>query len=425
VIWAGTDDGLVWRTGDGGRHWANVTPPGLEAWAKISSIDASPFDTSSAYVAVNRFRLDEQRPQLFRTHDRGKTWTAIDRGIEAAPTNVVRADPARRGLLYAGTERGVWLSSDDGGNWSSLRLNLPATSVRDLVVHGDDLVIGTHGRGFWILDDIAPLRRPEALRVAVPTLLAPAPAWRVPRDTNTDTPLPRDEPFAANPPSGAMIDYVLPHEATNVTLTIVDAHGRTVRRLASDDPVEPVDPASLEVPAWWIAPPRRPSASAGAHRFIWDLRAAAPRTGMTGPTIAAIPGDTPLEPEGPTVPPGRYGVIFDAEGNAAAGRFAAHVAGTLVVRQDPRTSVSAADLQAQYALATAIAREADAAFAAGLRVRQRNLDLFRRLARSNAQLARLLGAVQTGDGAPTPVQSAAFRARSAELAALLREASSR
>ncbi len=173
VIWAGTDDGLVWRTADGGAHWTNVTPPGLEAWAKISIIDASPFDTQSAYVAVNRFRLDQQRPQLFRTHDAGKTWTEIDRGIEAAPTNVVRADPQRRGLLYAGTERGVWYSLDDGASWSSLRLNLPATSVRDLIVHGDDVAIATHGRGFWILDDVAPLRQAPALAAAAPALLAP------------------------------------------------------------------------------------------------------------------------------------------------------------------------------------------------------------------------------------------------------------
>jgi hypothetical protein len=247
-------------------------------------------------------------------------------------------------------------------------------------------------------------------------LLAPAPAWRVPRDTNTDTPLPPDEPFAANPPNGAMIDYVLPHDVARVTLSIVDAHGRTVRRLSSDDPVEPVDPASLEVPAWWIAPPRRPSTSAGAHRFIWNLQAAPPRTGMAGPTIAAIPDDTPLEPEGPTIPPGRYGVTLDAGTE--------HSARTLIVRQDPRTSVSAADLQAQYALATAIAAEADAAFAAGQRVRRSNPDLYRKLARSNGLLARLLGTVETGDGAPTPVQRAAFRTRSAELVPLLRAAGS-
>jgi photosystem II stability/assembly factor-like uncharacterized protein len=424
VIWAGTDDGLVWRTADGGKHWSNITPPGLGAWAKISSIDASPFDTSSAYVAVNRFRLDEQRPQLFRTHDGGKTWAEIDRGIDAAPTNVVRADPARRGLLYAGTERGVWVSFDDGNAWTSLRLNLPATSVRDLVVHGDDLVIGTHGRGFWILDDVAPLRAPDALRSAQAGLLALAPAWRVPRDTNTDTPLPPDEPFAANPPSGAIIDYVLSRDVARVTLTIVDAGGRTVRRIASDDPAEPVDPASLEVPAWWIAPPRRPSASAGAHRFIWDLQAAKPRTTDTGPTIAAIPHDTPLEPEGPTVPAGHYVVILDAMAVDTNGnRFAGHSVATLIVRQDPRTNVPLRDLQAQYELASAIAALADAAYAAAQRVRTRDAALARLLDRSNAQLARLLGAVETGDGAPTAVQRATFTERARALSALLTQVS--
>jgi photosystem II stability/assembly factor-like uncharacterized protein len=414
VLWAGTDDGLVWRSADGGKHWNNVTPPGLEAWAKISSIDASPFDASSAYVAVNRLRLDEQRPQLFRTHNGGKTWTEIDRGIEASPTNVVRADPARRGLLYAGTEREVWVSHDDGTTWASLRLNLPATSVRDLVVHGDDLVIGTHGRGFWILDDIAPLRQNAALTAAQPVLLEPARAWRVARDLNTDTPLPPDEPFAANPPNGAILDYVLPRDAGRVTLTISDAGGHVMRRLASDDAVAPVDPATLEVPAWWIAPPVRPSASAGAHRFIWDLRAAKPHTSDTGPTIAAIPHDTPLEPEGAVVPPGRYTVTLDAGGTRSTR--------TLLVLQDPRTNVSPRDLQAQYALAAEITAQADAAYAAAQRVRAANPALARNLDRSNGQLARLLDAVETGDGAPTAVQRATFHERNAALTLLLAQA---
>ncbi|HYZ16190.1 MAG TPA: hypothetical protein VE591_07295, partial [Candidatus Acidoferrum sp.] len=296
VIWAGTDDGLVWRSADGGAHWHDVTPPGVGPWAKISIVDASPFDTESAYVAVNRFRLDEQRPQLFRTHDGGRSWTEIDRGIEAAPTNVVRADPVRRGLLYAGTERGVWISYDDGASWSSLRLNLPATSVRDLVVHGDDLVIGTHGRGFWILDDITPLRQHAALAANVPTLLDPAPVWRVMRDTNTDTPFPPDEPLAPNPPDGAILDYVLPHPAARVVLTIADRSGHLVRRFASDDALAPADLDQLEVPSWWIAAPLRLDPSAGAHRFVWDLHLPAPRALDRGPTIAAIPHGTPLEP---------------------------------------------------------------------------------------------------------------------------------
>jgi photosystem II stability/assembly factor-like uncharacterized protein len=414
VIWAGTDDGLVWRTADGGKHWRDVTPPGVGAWAKISIIDASPFDAASAYVAVNRIRLDQQRPQLLRTHDGGATWTEIGRGIDAAPANVVRADPRRRGLLYAGTERGVWVSLDDGGSWSSLRLNLPATSVRDLVVHGDDVVIATHGRGFWILDDVTPLRQTGALGASGATLFAPADAWRVPRDTNTDTPLPPDEPFAANPPGGAVVDYVLPRDAARVTLTIADARGRVVRRFASDDAAAPADAAALEVPAWWIAPPVRPAASAGAHRFVWNLQTAKPRAGSADPTIAAIPHDTPLEPEGATVPPGRYAVTLDAGG--------AKQTRALVVRQDPRTNVTLRDLEAQYQLATAIAVLVDRAYDASQRVHAHDAALFARLERANARLAQLMGAVESGDGAPTAVQRAAFRERAGELDALLRQA---
>ncbi|HYW54046.1 MAG TPA: hypothetical protein VE826_08750 [Dongiaceae bacterium] len=414
VLWAGTDDGLVWRTADGGKHWRDVTPPGVGPWAKISIIDASRFDTASAYVAVNRFRLDEQRPQLFRTHDGGKTWTEIDRGIEAAPTNVIREDGVRRGLLYAGTERGVWVSFDDGGTWSSLRLNLPATSVRDLVVHGDDLVIGTHGRGFWILDDIAPLRQADALASAQPALFAPARAWRVPRDTNTDTPLPADEPFFANPPSGAVLDYVLPRAASRVTLTIAGRGGRVVRRFASDEAPPAVDLNALDVPAWWIAPPVRPDASAGAHRFIWNLQAPAPRTFGPGPTIAAIPHDTPLEPEGPTVPPGTYAVTLDAGG--------AKQTRTLVVQQDPRANVSRAALDTQYSVATLIAARVNAAYDAAERVRARDPKLAAKLERINGQLAQLLGSVENGDGAPTATQRNVFFAQSNALDALLEQA---
>ncbi|HEX3463312.1 MAG TPA: hypothetical protein VHS78_04550 [Candidatus Elarobacter sp.] len=416
VIWAGTDDGLVWRTADGGKHWTNVTPPGAGDWAKISIVDASPFDAASAYVAVNRFRLDEQRPQLFRTHDGGKTWTEIDRGIEAAPTNVVRADPAQRGVLYAGTERGVWVSFDDGASWSSLRLNLPATSVRDLVVHGDDVVIATHGRGFWILDDVMPLRQRALLAAGTPALFAPAPAWRVVRDTNTDTPLPPDEPFSPNPPSGAVLDYALPRDAARVALTIADAGGRVVRRIASDDPRDPADLDALDVPAWWIRPPVRPATGAGAHRFVWDLQTAKPRVLQTYATIAAIPHDTPLEPEGPTVPPGTYTVTLDADGVKRSR--------TLVVRQDPRTHVAPRDLQAQYELASEIARAADRAYDEAQRVTPRDAALGARFARANARLAQVLTGVETGDAAPTPVQRVTARERLLELDALLRQAAS-
>ncbi len=414
VLWAGTDDGLVWRTADAGKHWTNVTPPGVGAWAKISIIDASPFDAASAYVAVNRIRLDEQRPQLFRTHDGGRTWTEIDRGIDATPTNVVRADPLRRGLLYAGTERGVWTSLDDGASWSSLRLNLPATSVRDLVVHGDDVVIGTHGRGFWILDDATPLRQTALLASAKPTLLPPARAWRVPRDTNTDTPLPPDEPFAANPPSGAIIDYVLPAGAKRVSLAFADSRGTVMRRFASDDPPRGTDVNALDVPAWWIAPQARPAASAGAHRFVWDLQAPPPRSHGSEPTIAAIPHDTPLEPEGPTVPPGRYTVTLDADG--------ARSTQTLVVRQDPRSRVSQNDLLEQFAFASSMWAGANRAYDAAAAVRARDPKAAAALDRANGGFVRLLGVIDGGDGVPNASQRKEAGTRLAELARLLRAA---
>jgi hypothetical protein len=411
VIWAGTDDGLVWRTADGGKHWRDVTPPGVGPWAKISIVDASPFDAASAYVAVNRIRLDEQRPQLFRTHDGGATWTPIVRGIDATPTNVIRADPRRRGLLYAGTERGVWTSFDDGNSWTSLRLNLPATSVRDLVVHGDDLVIGTHGRGFWILDDVAPLREVETLASVRPALFAPARAWRVPRSTNSDTPLPPDEPFFANPPHGAVIDYVLPQAASRVTLTITEAGGRFVRRFASDAAPRLGDLSVLDVPPWWIEPPPRPAASAGAHRFVWDLQTAPPRTFDAGPTIAAIPNDTPLEPEGPTVPPGVYAVTLDAGG--------ARQTRTVTVQQDPRVNVSRRALGRQYVLATSIVSLINTAYDAAQRVRARDPKRAAKLELLNGQLARTLGSVERGDGEPTATQTKVFVAQWSALDALL------
>jgi len=409
VIWAGTDDGLVWRTADGGTHWANVTPPGVGAWAKISIIDASPFDARSAYVAVNRFRLDEQRPQLFRTHDGGKTWTEIDRGIDAAPTNVVRADPKRPGLLYAGTERGVWYSLDDGGSWSSLRLNLPATSVRDLVVHGDDLAIATHGRGFWILDDVTPLRDAAALASSAPALLPPPLAIRVRRDENTDTPLPPDEPFFANGPTGAIVDYVLPRDAQRVVLTFADRRGTVVRRITSDPQQQPTPLAALDVPPWWIAPPRQAAASAGLHRVVWDLRTERPRAFDYGPTIAAIPHDTPLEPEGALVPPGTYAVTLDAAGTRASA--------TVVVREDPRVVASGSALEAQYALARTLLLAADRAHDAA--AASHDPARSRALRRANAALLSVFGTIESADAAPTAAQRAFARTALAQAESLL------
>jgi photosystem II stability/assembly factor-like uncharacterized protein len=169
-LWIGTDDGLVWRTRDEGAHWENVTPAGLGPWSKVGIIDPSHFDGESAYAAVDRHRVDDSRPYVYRTHDGGRTWTLAATGIPAGSfVNALREDPVRRGLLYAGTEKGVYVSFDDGDHWQPLQLNLPVTSVRDIDVHGDDLVIATHGRAFWVLDDVtaAPGRARRRVRPRV------------------------------------------------------------------------------------------------------------------------------------------------------------------------------------------------------------------------------------------------------------------
>ena len=237
-LWVGTDDGLVHVTGDGGRTWTNVTPPGIGPWAKVSLMDASHSDRDAAYAAVNTLRLDDLRPHIYRTRDAGKTWMPIVQGIpDGTIVNAVREDPKRKGLLFAGTEQAVYVSFDDGDAWQSLRLNMPATSIRDLVIKDDDLVVGTHGRSFWILDDLTPLRQVNARLLAADALLyEPQPATRVRWNMNTDTPLPPDEPAGQNPPDGAIIDYWLRAPVSGpVTLEISDAAGRVVRHYSSED----------------------------------------------------------------------------------------------------------------------------------------------------------------------------------------------
>jgi len=345
TLWVGTDDGFIWITHDGGKKWNDITPKDLTPWSKVTQISASHFDEESAYASVSRFRINDLRPYIYRTHDGGRTWKLITAGLpDFGPVDTVREDPVRKGLLFAGTENSVWVSFDDGDHWQSLQLNLPHTSMRDLWIHENDLIVATHGRSFWILDDITPLRETSELVASSPAhLFAPAPAWRIQRDTNTDTPLPPDEPAAANPPDGAVVDYYLARGASSpVTLEIHDARGQLVRRFSSADKPD-VTEAELQkqlIPLYWIRPARILSAEAGMHRWVWHLHYTPPVAARHEYPISAIPGDTPRFPIGPTALPGQYTVRLTVDGKTYAA--------PLTVKMDPRVKVSSASLEKKF-----------------------------------------------------------------------------
>ena len=363
-IWCGTDDGLIHLTTDGGKNWTNVTPPSVSAWQKISLIEAGHFDSNTAYAAVNTLRIDDLRPHIFATHDSGKTWREIANGIPAGQiVNAVREDPKRKGLLFAGAEKGVYVSFDDGAKWESLRLNLPASSVRDLIIKNDDLIVATHGRGFWVLDNIAPLRQFAAVArdagpgahatsstAAVSTrgysenlLFKPQTALRVRANLNTDTPLPPDEPAGENPPDGAMIDYLLSKDASGpVTIEIKDGKGQSVRKYSSaDTPVE-ANPKRLKIPSYWIRSPQSVPTKTGLHRFLWDLHyTPVPHVEPEFP-ISATYRNTAPRATSPWAAPGDYTVTLTVDGKTFSQ--------PMTVAMDPRVKTLAAELQEQFDL---------------------------------------------------------------------------
>ncbi|MDE2235597.1 MAG: hypothetical protein KGK44_08635 [Gammaproteobacteria bacterium] len=324
-IWAGTDDGLVWVTNDGGKRWVNATPQPLTPWSKVSMIEAGHFSTDTAYMAVDRHRLNDYKPYIYATHDNGKTWKLIVTGIpDGSFVNVVREDPVKPGLLYAGTEKGVYVSFDDGRHWQSLQLNLPVTSVRDIDVHDNDLVIATHGRGFWIMDDMTELRQLDTqLAQGSDGLFTPEPAYRVMPSGFTGTPLPSDEPHATNPPMGAYIDYYLAKPAyTPVTLDIYDYLGNVVRHFSSATPEPKINLAKIHSTPKWIQQPTPLSAAEGVHRFVWDLRYAQPKALQQDGRPAG----------GLWVVPGKYKVRLSVNGKSYDQ--------TLMVLKDPRVNLT-------------------------------------------------------------------------------------
>jgi photosystem II stability/assembly factor-like uncharacterized protein len=346
LIWAGSDTGLIHITRDGGKNWKDVTPPGLSAWSKISFIEASHFDPSVAYAAVDRSRLEDRTPYLYRTRDYGATWQLITNGIVADSfLRGIRQDenPESKGLLFAGTESGVYVSFDDGDHWQSLQLNLPVTSVRDLYVHGEDLVIATHGRSFWILDDITPLRQAaKAAKADAFWLNAPAPAIRMDNDAFPGTPLPPEEPTAENPPAGAIVDYYLKSGASSVTLEIFDTQKKLVRRFSSEDKHSEKHPP-LPIAERWFPKPEFLETTAEMHRFVWNL------TWGSGEPA----GDEASESRnlsGPKVVPGIYQVRLTVDGRTQEQR--------LKVIMDPRSPASLEVLQQQLQLGQQIFAEA-------------------------------------------------------------------
>ena len=450
LIWIGTDDGLIWRTDDDGAHWTNVTPRQLQPWSKVAVVEPSHFDPNVAYAAIDRHRLDDQRPYILKTRDGGRTWTEITKGLpgDGGPSsvNVIREDPGRTGLLFAGTERSLYVSFDDGENWQPLGSGLPPTSVRDITIHGNDLVLATHGRGFYVLDDIVPLRAVAAAPANSTRLYPLAPAVRLNEPEFTGTPMPKDEPLAANPPLGVMIDYNIGARVSGpVQIAIYDASGALVSSFSSDDIVARIDPSKLPIAPEWAPVPKPPLATPGHHRFVWDLHYAPPvafsaaelATGvvwnMRYPAPPGLAGTDSFT--GVWAPPGTYTVALTVGGQT--------LRQPLAVVADPRVSVTQADFAAEFRVAQQIEQER-------ARVRsmlKESVDLKKSLesqsgaASLSAQLDALVGesvepkqvnapttltsiaewldnlefAVDGADGAPTPDNLRGFAAVSAAL----------
>ncbi|MEJ2187502.1 MAG: hypothetical protein P8Z36_16480, partial [Gemmatimonadota bacterium] len=351
LIWVGTDNGLIHLTRDGGKTWTDVSIPDLpdSSLSDVSAIDASHQDPAEAYVAIDAHMAGDPSPYLYRTRDYGKTWTKITTGLptdqpSGSFARVIRADTKKAGLLFAGTESSMYVSFDDGDHWQSLRLNLPTTSFRDATIKGNDLVVGTYGRGIWILDDISPLRQMTTAIASQPAhLFAPADAVRVRRNVNRDTPFHSEVPHSLNPPAGVLLYYTLGKAPTDtVSLDILDAAGHTVRHMSSA-PVKPGPEYRYPPePDHWLRWPEPLPTNVGLNRVNWNLRYADPPAFKRTFDINANPHLTPPSPQGPLVLPGTYTARLMVDGHTYSQ--------PVTVTNDPRSPAAAADLEAQHAL---------------------------------------------------------------------------
>jgi photosystem II stability/assembly factor-like uncharacterized protein len=416
LIWTGSDTGLIHLTRDGGKNWKDVTPQGLTAWSKISFIEASHFDPATAYAAVDRSRLDDQAPYLYRTQDFGATWQLITNGLPASAfLRGIREDPEHKGLLFAGTELGVYASFDDGDHWQSLQLNLPVTSTRDLIIHGEDLIVATHGRSFWILDNITPLRQAsEAAKANAFWLYQPAPAVRIDNDSFAGTPLPPEEPTAENPPAGAMIDYFVESAASAVTMEIFDQQHNRVCKFSSEDK-RPEKHPPLPIAERWFPKPQVLEDNVGVHRFVWNLT-----WGNSGGSSADDDSDD-RNPTGPKVVPGIYTLRFTVEGKTYSQQ--------LKVIMDPRSPATPQTLQQQLQLGRqmfAESLEARRALAEITSVQKQLSDMEQKIDEQKSDLKSAVAEAQTeiarivSNKETRPTQPAGLQDAYTELASALR-----
>lgn len=400
LLWAGVEHGGVRITHDHGATWADVSIPRVDGG--VVSIEASHRNAAEAFAAVT---TGDNRPHIFRTRDAGRTWTEIVNGLPAdeasgSVVNAVRADTRREGLLFAATDSSMYVSFDAGDRWQPLRLNLPTTSVRDIVVHGNDLVIATFGRGIWVLDDYSPLRQVSAaIEQERAHLFVPGDAVRVRRDISGDTPFPPEIPHFENPPLGAVIYYSLTKTpAAPIAIDILDASGAIVRHMSSA-PVTPLTTGGREFPDWWLRAPKPLSTDAGLNRVSWDVRYDDPPSPGEHVTIRAVPGETPLHYEGPLALPGVYTVRLTVDGTSYTQK--------VTVKNDPRSTVTPADLVAQHELQMQIYGAIRIADAAAKQVAS--------FGRIRETLNHLLEELDSADFAPTPSMANAYAAACTEL----------